>query len=182
MLSGHPDLKQSVANAEIIRLLQAEPTLTCRCLDELYPSYGIDVDAEQQALMSAELVVLQFPLYWSTYPALMKLWFDQVFSYGFAFGPAGSKLKDKPLILSITCGATAASYGPDGFNFFELDKYLAAAMHPVHAAQMAIVDTVVTFEMNSTPAEGGDVERVMQLSQQHAQQLLQTIRQYKNKI
>ena len=177
LISGHPDLSRSVANTEILKRLDTTSLFTIHKLDEACPSYQINIQAEQALLSQADIIVLQFPLYWSTYPALMKLWFDEVFTYNFAFGPEGDKLKHKKVILSITCGATASSYQPGEFNFLPLEQYLQAAVHPIKAAQMEIVDTVITFEMNSTSDEGGDQNTVMQLAQQHVERLTNVINQ-----
>lgn len=177
LISGHPDLSRSVANKQILERLQDCSQIKIHKLDEVYPNYRIDVPKEQELLTQADIIVLQFPLYWSTYPALMKLWFDEVFTYNFAFGPEGDKLKQKEVILSITCGATENSYQPGEFNFLPLEQYLQAAMHPVKAAQMEIIDTVITFEMNSTPDEGGDQNTVMQLAQQHVNRLTHIFKQ-----
>ena len=177
LISGHPDLSRSVANTEILKRLDALDRFKIHRLDEVYPNYRIDVQVEQALLTQADIIVLQFPLYWSTYPALMKLWFDEVFTYNFAFGPEGDKLKNKKVILSITCGATESSYQPGEFNFLPLEQYLQAAMHPIKAAQMEIVDTIITFEMNSTPDEGGDQNTVMQLAQQHVERLTHLLNQ-----
>lgn len=68
-------------------------------LDERYPDFNIDVEAEQQALVQAEVIVLQFPFYGYSVPALMKKWLDDVFSFNFAYGPKGDKLKGKDVIL-----------------------------------------------------------------------------------
>ncbi|MCL1146314.1 NAD(P)H-dependent oxidoreductase [Shewanella sp. 10N.261.52.F9] len=177
LISGHPDLKRSVANTEILKLLANTSQIKIHQLDEACQGFRIDVAAEQALLTQADTIVFQFPLYWSTYPALMKLWFDEVFTYNFAFGPNGDKLKGKKVILSITCGATENSYQPGEFNFLPIEQYLQAAMHPVKAAQMEIVDTVITFEMNSTPDEGGDQNTVMQLAQQHVERLIHLLNQ-----
>ena len=109
VISGHPNLNESMANKKIINILSSLNKTHVRCLDDLYPDYNIDIPAEQAALIDADLVIFQFPLYWSTYPALLKKWFDDVFTYNFAFGPQGDKLKDKKVILSITAGATEES-------------------------------------------------------------------------
>lgn len=45
-----------------------------------------DVTEEQSRLLRAELVVVQFPLWWYGMPAILKGWFDRVFTNGFAFG------------------------------------------------------------------------------------------------
>lgn len=45
-----------------------------------------DVVAEQEKLLWADAVILQFPLWWYTMPAILKGWVDRVFSCGFAYG------------------------------------------------------------------------------------------------
>jgi NAD(P)H dehydrogenase (quinone) len=46
---------------------------------------GCDVEAEQAKLCRADLVVLQFPLWWYGMPAILKGWVDRVLQSGFAF-------------------------------------------------------------------------------------------------
>lgn len=43
------------------------------------------IRAEQRKLLEADLVVIQFPLWWAGLPAILKGWFDRVFAAGFAF-------------------------------------------------------------------------------------------------
>ncbi|KAL6245754.1 hypothetical protein RBB50_006907 [Rhinocladiella similis] len=45
-----------------------------------------DVVAEQEKLLWADTVILQFPLWWYAMPAILKGWVDRVFSCGFAYG------------------------------------------------------------------------------------------------
>lgn len=46
---------------------------------------GADVAAEQAKLCAADLVVLQFPLWWYGMPAIMKGWIDRIFEAGYAY-------------------------------------------------------------------------------------------------
>ncbi|GAL26611.1 NAD(P)H oxidoreductase YRKL [Vibrio variabilis] len=46
-------------------------------------------------MIKADVIVLQFPFYWYSMPALLKKWMDDVFSFNFAYGPEGDKLKVK---------------------------------------------------------------------------------------
>lgn len=62
-----------------------------------------EIICEQDKLMWAEMVILQFPIWWGTFPALLKGWFERVLSYGFAYGPAKS-LPPKSFMLSVTTG------------------------------------------------------------------------------
>jgi NAD(P)H dehydrogenase (quinone) len=85
IISGHPDLQQSVANKTIIETLeQTLPQAEVRRLDTLYPDYRFDIAAEQAALLKADIIVWQFPFSWYSIPGVMKLWLDKVFLHGFA--------------------------------------------------------------------------------------------------
>lgn len=46
---------------------------------------GADVVAQQQRLDRADVLVLLFPVYWWSMPAVMKGWIDRVFVSGWAF-------------------------------------------------------------------------------------------------
>lgn len=62
IISGHTDLAASVANKTILETLNERlPEAEIVKLDELYPDFKIDVEAEQQKLLRADIVVLQFP-------------------------------------------------------------------------------------------------------------------------
>src|SRR3982074_1426732 len=45
-----------------------------------------DVRAEQEKLLWADALILQFPLWWFSLPAILNCWFDRVYAYGFAHG------------------------------------------------------------------------------------------------
>ena len=42
--------------------------------------------AEQDKLRWADALILQFPLWWFTMPAILKGWVERVYAYGFAYG------------------------------------------------------------------------------------------------
>ncbi len=66
-------------------------------------SFVEEIKAEQQKLLSSDMLILQFPLWWWSYPAILKGWFDRVLSSGFAYGD-GAELKPKRVMYSITTG------------------------------------------------------------------------------
>ena len=45
-----------------------------------------DVAAEQKKLARADLVIFLYPLWWSDCPAILKGWFDRVYTVGYAYG------------------------------------------------------------------------------------------------
>ncbi len=89
-----------------------------------YPRYGIDVATEQARLVAHDVLVLQFPLFWYSCPALVKEWIDLTFEHGFAYGAGGDRLHGKVLQLAITTGGTAEAYRPGGHNHYEIRTFL----------------------------------------------------------
>jgi NAD(P)H dehydrogenase (quinone) len=68
-----------------------------------------DVLEQQRRVRWAHLLVFIYPIWWYDRPALLKGWFDRVFTQGFAFesGPKGivGLLKDKKGLVLQTAGA-----------------------------------------------------------------------------
>jgi glutathione-regulated potassium-efflux system ancillary protein KefF len=129
VIAAHPALEHSRITR---RLLQAVAALDAtrrgrigvRDLYALYPDYFIDVAAEQAALRPAGLVVWLQPIHWYSMPPLLKLWLDEVFSFGWAYGPGGTALRGKDLWLVASTGGPASSYHPAGYNRRFFDAYL----------------------------------------------------------
>jgi NAD(P)H dehydrogenase (quinone) len=99
-----------------------------------------DIRAEQDKLRAADVLVLQFPLWWYSVPAILKGWIDRVFAKGFAYGIAdpehpGRTLRygDGPLSgrraqVITTVGSPAPAMGPRGING-RLDQVLFPLLH-----------------------------------------------------
>ncbi|CAB3768218.1 NAD(P)H-dependent oxidoreductase [Paraburkholderia humisilvae] len=87
-----------------------------------------DIELEQRKLLWADAVILQFPLWWFSMPAIMKGWVERVYAYGFAYGVGehsdarwGDRygegtLAGKRAMLIVTAGGWASHYGPRGIN------------------------------------------------------------------
>ena len=118
IVSGHPRLGQdSVANKTILEELAVLlPEAKIDVLDELYPDYVIDVEAEQAKLRGADVIVLQYPLWWYGWPSLLQKWVEDVFVRGFSHGSTGNALRGKKLVVSLTTGAPEAYYGADSVD------------------------------------------------------------------
>lgn len=103
----------------MLRQASNNPDVVIRSLYDLYPDFNIDVQAEQQALEQAELLVLQHPLYWYSCPPLLKLWIDKVFTQGWAYGKGATALKGKSLLWAVTTGGEHDQFdmgAPPGFR------------------------------------------------------------------
>ena len=116
IISGHPDLKNSVANKTILDEISAKcPQAEILKLDELYPDYQFDIKAEQAALEKADIIIFQYPMNWYGVPGLLKLYIDKVMEHGWAYGSQGTALAGKSFIASITTGVPEAGFSAEGF-------------------------------------------------------------------
>ena len=130
VLVAHPELEQSRVNSRLLRAAREQQggalagRVEVRDLYALYPDYLIDVGAEQEALAAARLVVWQQPIHWYGMTPLLKLWVDEVLSFGWAYGPDGTALRGKDLWLVATTGGPEDSYRPDSYNRYFFDAFL----------------------------------------------------------
>lgn len=111
VLVFHPHLEESRVNRAMIEGLENSEEVFVRRMYDLYPDFKINVVEEQKSLEAADRIVLQFPFYWYSTPALLKQWEDEVLTYGWAFGSTGMKLHGKELLISTTTGAVGYSRG-----------------------------------------------------------------------
>ncbi|MBM7486396.1 NAD(P)H dehydrogenase (quinone) [Bradyrhizobium sp. USDA 3686] len=87
-----------------------------------------DVKAEIEKLLWADVLILQFPLWWFSMPAILKGWVDRVFAYGFAYGVGEhsdkrwgdrygeGRLAGKRAMLIVTAGGWQEHYSARGIN------------------------------------------------------------------
>ena len=118
IINGHPDPKSlchalaesykrgadtNDAECKLIHLaeLKFNPILSSgyREVSELEP----DLLAAQQDILHADHIVMVYPNWWGTYPALLKGFIDRIFLPGFAF----KYRKDSPLPAKLLKGKTA---------------------------------------------------------------------------
>ena len=130
VIVAHPELEQSRANRRLLQSARAlqdnspPGRLAVRDLYALYPDYLIDIGVEQAALKAARLVVWQQPIRWYSMPPLLKLWVDDVLTFGWAYGPDGTHLRGKDLWLVASTGGPEDSYRPDSYNRYFFDAFL----------------------------------------------------------
>ncbi len=124
VITAHPQMELSRINRAIMRAAAEVPRVEVRDLYALYPDYLIDVAAEQAALAKAQLVVWQHPIHWYHMPPLMKLWLDDVLTFGWAYGPHGQALRGKDLWLVASTGGPEDSYHPTSYNRYHFDAFL----------------------------------------------------------
>lgn len=139
IVSGHTNLNDSVANKKILEELAEQlPNAEIDYLSELYSDYKIDVAREQEKLLKADIIVLQYPLFWYSMPSLLEKWFEEVFQHGFSHGRTGDKLKDKKVIVSLTTGAPEETYS-------DINNFLYPIKSTCKLCKMKYVGNITTY-------------------------------------
>src|SRR5690349_18463541 len=123
--------------------LSDRPGNLAELVGEVYAGGGLlaDVREEQARLAAAELLVVQFPLWWYGPPAILKGWFDRVLTSGFAYGDNDPELgvprrygdgglSGRKALVVVTAGEDERSIGPRGISG-DLESLLFPITHGV---------------------------------------------------
>ncbi len=160
---GHPtDERLQVAAASSVAFASGELTE--------------DVMAEQEKLLWADALILQFPLWWFSMPAILKGWVDRVFAYGFAYGVGEhsdrrwgdrygeGRLAGKRAMLVVTTGGWADHYSARGING-AIDDLLFPINHGIlYYPGYDVLPPFVTYRVDRLDASAfaGVAERLRQ--------------------
>lgn len=170
IILAHPNMESSVANKAIINEVINFENVEVRDIAKLYPDFKIDIKSEQNALLGAEKIIFQYPIYWYNMPSILKQWFDVVLTYGFAFGENNYNLEGKEMLVSVTTG------GPkDGYDAEILGgKILFPLEGTASFCKMKYLSPVVIHGMMSMP--GTDTKPLVEIAKKHAQKIIEIIK------
>ncbi|MEU6482744.1 NAD(P)H oxidoreductase [Streptomyces sp. NPDC046887] len=70
-------------------------------------AYSDEVRTHMRRILDADVLVVVFPVYWMSVPAVLKGWIDRVWNYGFAYGRSKPRLAGKRILWLGLAGATA---------------------------------------------------------------------------
>ena len=120
----HPNLTDSVINKRWVEELRKFPDLYhVHDLHGAYPDGVIDVEKEQALIEQHDKIIFQFPFYWFSCPGLLKTWFDDVLTHGWAYGSkSGYKMAGKKVALAITAGVDEEEYAATGSYSYTVNK------------------------------------------------------------
>ncbi len=153
VIAVHPNLNNSRANQALARELKDHTDIYFRDLYQEYPNWSINVEREQQLLLQYDRVVFQFPFYWYSYPPLLKKWFDDVLTFGWAFGPGGDHLKGKEFMVVTTTGGTERQYRSGGYNWFTISELLRPIQSTLTRCNGTYLPAFVTYNANEGTGE-----------------------------
>src|SRR5690606_20395282 len=87
--------------------------------------FAPDIAREQARIAAADLLILQFPLWWGGVPAILKGWGERVFAYGWGYADGlrfdKGVFRGRRAMISMTTGGTTERFGP-GALYGELDR------------------------------------------------------------
>lgn len=120
IIYAHPYPSHSHSNRVLLDAVSNLPDVHIRSLYDMYPDFHINAHVEHEALLKSHTIVLQHPLHWYHMPALLSLWMEKTFSYGWAYGVGGTTLRGKRLLWAVSTGGDASAYSADGYNNFTM--------------------------------------------------------------
>jgi len=124
IIFAHPKFEHSHVNQKLLQASSDLENIQIRDLYELYPDFNIDVQAEQELLIAADILIWHHPIYWYAAPPLLKQWLDLVLEFGWAYGPGGVFLKGKYVFNCVSSGGTADAYSKEGRHGHTLKEFL----------------------------------------------------------
>lgn len=132
VIISHPDITESSSQQYLLSSVPENQAVTVHHLEKVYADGKIDAAREQALLLEHDRILFQFPFYWYSSPAMLKLWQDEVLEEGFAYGKRGTALHEKEFGLVLNIGIKKSDYqagGREGFSISELTKpYQALAL------------------------------------------------------
>lgn len=123
-----------------------------------------DIKQEMEKVKWADLMIFQFPIYFTSMPAIMKGWIDRVLAPGFGFNPVTNSayetglFKGKSAMLVMTAGASKEMYS-DGGAHGNLNKHMESVTHCIFEFMgVKMLPSHVIYEASSMSREKGAEE------------------------
>ncbi len=170
ILLFHPDYRSSRANRALAETAGSRPGTSVIDMQALYPDGQVDAEAEAARLLSAERIVLQFPVQWYSTPPLLKAWQDAVLTRMFYihYEAEGAKLAGRPLLIAATAGNIPEAYTPSGANLFSLGDLLKPLQASAHRCALAWHEPFLIYD-----ARRADTEALEAAAEHYAARLAQ---------
>ena len=153
VILAHPHLEHSRANRALGRELKGLDGVEVRKLYDLYPDFDIDVEVEQKALLAADVIVWQHPMYWYSAPSLLTHWFEKVLARGWAYGEGGTALHGKRCLWVVTTGGDETAFRPEGMHAFPFAAFVPHVEQTARFCGMKWLEPVVLHGSHRVSSE-----------------------------
>ena len=169
VIVSHPYPDQSVTIKALQAIAEKTPNVIVRNLESLYGNNteAFDIATEQKAQEEADRIVFLFPIHWFNLTPMLKAYLNQVWSYGWAFGPNGHALKNKEMQVVTAAGANEYTYSSNGL----IQSTMDAVLTPMKASAL-YVGMKYNQPLAFYAAVGASPESVEQFKQTFADRLI----------
>ncbi|HEY3360620.1 MAG TPA: NAD(P)H-dependent oxidoreductase [Methanosarcina sp.] len=130
-------------------------------------AFAFDIKDEMEKVKWADLLIFQFPIFFTFMPAIMKGWIDRVLAPGFGFNPVTNSaydtglFKGKSAMLVTTTGAPKEMYSEGGAHG-DLNKHLESITHCIFEYMgMEVLPSHIIYEASNMSKERGTKELEM---------------------
>lgn len=117
IIVSHPNVEDSTTQSFLKKSAAFEKEVTWHHLENNYTYTTIDSVKERNLLARHDRIILQFPFYWYSAPAMLKQWIDVVLSEKLP-------LRGKEFGLVVTVGMMEKAYQAGGSEQYTLSELL----------------------------------------------------------
>jgi glutathione-regulated potassium-efflux system ancillary protein KefF len=155
VIVSHPYKDRSNVIKALEQTVLGLPDVIVRNLESLYgnDSNHIDVAAEQLACHGVDRIVFMFPIHWFNLTPMLKSYLNEVWAYGWAFGPDGAALRDKEMLVVTSAGARENTYSAQGIIQSTIEDVLTPIKASALYVGMKYAKPLVLFEAMDATAE-----------------------------
>lgn len=118
--------------------------------------FAADIQQEQEKLLWCDLLLLQFPFWWFSAPALLKGWLDRVLAKGFAYDKGKwfeqGLMRGKKAKLVLTTQSGSDSYSSEGVHG-PIDPFLMPLHHTLKLVGFSLEKPFIAYGV-----DGGSLE------------------------
>ncbi len=152
--SDFPDRKNSDFFNPFLEAIKASKT----------GAFSPDIKQEMEKVKWADILIFQFPIYFTAMPAIMKGWIDRVLAPGFGFNPVTNSayetglFKGKSAMLAFTTGSPKEAYSEGGVHG-DIHKHMESVTHCIFEFMgMKVLPSFIVYEASAMKQEKGAEE------------------------
>ncbi|MCX5773190.1 MAG: NAD(P)H-dependent oxidoreductase [Fusobacteria bacterium] len=142
---AHPNWENSRLNKALLKGIETLKNVTIVYLYDEYGNFQIDVKKEQSRLLAHDTIIFQTPFHWYSTTPLLRKWFDDVLTHGFAYGSQGKALEGKKVLFAITTGGPKDTYTPEGYNSTTVEELTKPLCQLAKLCGLIYLDAFVTY-------------------------------------
>lgn len=127
-------------------------------------SLAPDILEEIEKIRWADILIFQFPIWWSYMPAILKGWIDRAFVQGFVVDIAAGNvyekglLKGKKAMIVATTGSSREEYSREGIHG-DLEQHLTIITHNIFEfCGLAVLPSFIVYGAAGLSATEGKEE------------------------